>query len=166
MHCIENYVYVFLFWELRGLSPNFHVHVSVIDLYIPRFCLHIAYSRIGRLIVRIYKSLTHTWMLKLGLWPCNSFSGNISILFICSVEQKIILIHVCVNTQKLPRSEFLPKLLFYTFSWFLNLTSCSFPLLFTRCVSKCNLTKQRSPNRPYKVREVWLLSNYEKHADR
>jgi hypothetical protein len=34
MHCNENPIYVFLFWELRGLSPNFHSHVSVSDLYI------------------------------------------------------------------------------------------------------------------------------------
>jgi hypothetical protein len=32
-HCNENPIYVFLFWELRGLSPNFHIHVSVNDLY-------------------------------------------------------------------------------------------------------------------------------------
>ncbi len=35
-HCNENTIYTFLFWELRGLSPNFHNHVSVSDLYIPR----------------------------------------------------------------------------------------------------------------------------------
>jgi hypothetical protein len=34
LYCNENHIYVFLFWELRGLSPNFHVHVSVSDLYI------------------------------------------------------------------------------------------------------------------------------------
>jgi hypothetical protein len=38
VHCNENpiYEYVFLFWEFRGLSPNFHIHVSVSDLYFPR----------------------------------------------------------------------------------------------------------------------------------
>ncbi len=36
LHCNENPNIVFLFWKLRGLSPNFHIHVSVIDLYIPR----------------------------------------------------------------------------------------------------------------------------------
>ncbi len=36
VHCNGNSVYIFLFWELRGLSPNFHMHVSVSDLYIPR----------------------------------------------------------------------------------------------------------------------------------
>ncbi len=29
----ENSIYVFIFWELRGLSPNLHIHVSVNDLY-------------------------------------------------------------------------------------------------------------------------------------
>jgi hypothetical protein len=32
-HYKENPIYVFLFWELRGLSPNFHVQVSVSDIY-------------------------------------------------------------------------------------------------------------------------------------
>jgi hypothetical protein len=35
MHCKEISIYVFLGKELRGLSPNFHIHVSVSDLYIP-----------------------------------------------------------------------------------------------------------------------------------
>jgi hypothetical protein len=35
-HCKENPIYVFLLWVLRGLSPNFHIHVSVSDLHIPR----------------------------------------------------------------------------------------------------------------------------------
>ncbi len=40
-HCNENTIFVFLFWELRVLSPNFHIHVSVSDLYIPRIGPHI-----------------------------------------------------------------------------------------------------------------------------
>jgi hypothetical protein len=40
VHCNENPIYVFLFWELRGLSPNFHIHVSVSDLYSPRIGPH------------------------------------------------------------------------------------------------------------------------------
>jgi hypothetical protein len=40
--CKENPIYVFLFSELRGLSPNFHIHVSVSDLYIPRIGPHIS----------------------------------------------------------------------------------------------------------------------------
>jgi hypothetical protein len=41
VHCNENPFYVFIFWELRGLSPNFHIHVSVSDLYIPKVGPHI-----------------------------------------------------------------------------------------------------------------------------
>jgi hypothetical protein len=60
LHCNANPIYVFLFWELRGLSPNFHIHVSVSDFYIPRIGPHISCSRIGRSIVGIYKSLKDT----------------------------------------------------------------------------------------------------------
>jgi hypothetical protein len=59
-HCTGNSVYIFLFWELRGLSPNFHIYVFVSDLYIPRIGPHISSSRKGRPIVGIYNSLTDT----------------------------------------------------------------------------------------------------------
>ncbi len=58
VHCNENPIFVFLFWEKRGLSPNFHIHVSVRDLYSPRSGLHISSSRIGGPMVGRYKSLT------------------------------------------------------------------------------------------------------------
>jgi hypothetical protein len=29
MHCIENSIHAFPEKEVRGLSPNFHIHVSV-----------------------------------------------------------------------------------------------------------------------------------------
>ncbi len=35
-HCKKNSIYVFLFWELRSLSPSVHIHVSVSGFYIPR----------------------------------------------------------------------------------------------------------------------------------
>ncbi len=41
LHCNENLIYVFPEKELRGLSPNFHIYVSVIDLYMPRIAPHI-----------------------------------------------------------------------------------------------------------------------------
>jgi hypothetical protein len=41
-HCNENPIHVILFWELRGLSPNLHIHVSVSDLYIPKMGPHIS----------------------------------------------------------------------------------------------------------------------------
>ena len=35
LHCIKNPIFVFPEKELCGLSPNFHIHVPVSDLYIP-----------------------------------------------------------------------------------------------------------------------------------
>jgi hypothetical protein len=42
-HSTENskQIEIFLEIELRGLSPNFHIHVSVSDLYIPTIGLPI-----------------------------------------------------------------------------------------------------------------------------
>ncbi len=37
IHCKEILIYVFPEKELRGLSPSFHIHVSVSDLYITMF---------------------------------------------------------------------------------------------------------------------------------
>jgi hypothetical protein len=41
VHCNENPIYVFREKELRGLSPNFHIHVYVSNLYIPKIDSHI-----------------------------------------------------------------------------------------------------------------------------
>jgi hypothetical protein len=41
VHCNKNPIYVFSEKELRGLSPNFRIHVSVSDLYISRIGPHI-----------------------------------------------------------------------------------------------------------------------------
>ncbi len=35
LYCKEISIYVFPEKELRGLNPNFHIHVSLSDLYIP-----------------------------------------------------------------------------------------------------------------------------------
>jgi hypothetical protein len=53
-----------LFWELRGLSPNFHIHVSVSDLYIPRIGPHTylpAEEQADRLWGYIHRSQTHEY---------------------------------------------------------------------------------------------------------
>jgi hypothetical protein len=39
MQCTENPIYVFPEMKLRGLVPNFYIHVAESDLYIPRICL-------------------------------------------------------------------------------------------------------------------------------
>ncbi len=57
----KNSKHIFQQKELRGLSPNFHIHVSVIDLYIPTIDLPFLLQEICGLILRIYKkSLTDT----------------------------------------------------------------------------------------------------------
>jgi hypothetical protein len=62
--------------EYRDLSPNFHIHVSVSDLYILTIGLPILLEEICRPILGLYKSLTETWMLKLGLRPRYSQKRN------------------------------------------------------------------------------------------
>jgi hypothetical protein len=42
VHCKEIPIYVFLFWEFRSLSLNFHFYVSVSDLNIPWIGPHIS----------------------------------------------------------------------------------------------------------------------------
>jgi hypothetical protein len=51
---VENPIYVFLFWELRSLSPNFHIHVSASDFYIPRISHIFGCSKIERPILETY----------------------------------------------------------------------------------------------------------------
>ena len=46
--------------EYRGLSPNFHIHASVSDLYIPTIGVPILLEEICRPILGLYKSLTDT----------------------------------------------------------------------------------------------------------
>ncbi len=83
------FMYSFSNFAASDPISSFHIHVSVSDFYIPRIGPHISWCRIGRSMVGIYKSLTETWLRELGLWPRNSFSGNIcfefSLLVLCSV---------------------------------------------------------------------------------
>jgi hypothetical protein len=64
LHCNEYPIYAFLEKELRDLSPNFHIYVSVSDIYtvFPESVYIFSCSRIDRPIVGIYKSLTDTSM--------------------------------------------------------------------------------------------------------
>ncbi len=63
-HCNENPIYVFLIWELRGLSPNFHIHVYVNDLYFPRIGPHIFLQQNRQTDPwnTVYKSLADIWV--------------------------------------------------------------------------------------------------------
>jgi hypothetical protein len=57
LRCNKNPIYVMFFWKLRGLSSNFHIHVSVRDLYIPRISPHISCRRIVRSVGVIHTSM-------------------------------------------------------------------------------------------------------------
>jgi hypothetical protein len=56
----ENVKQIFPEKEYRGLSPNFHIHVSVNELYIPTMCLPFLLEEICGPILGIYKSPTDT----------------------------------------------------------------------------------------------------------
>ncbi len=58
-HNNENSKQIFLEKELRGLSPNFHIHVSVSDLFPGSVCL-LRCRKICEPILGIYKSVTET----------------------------------------------------------------------------------------------------------
>jgi hypothetical protein len=61
LHCKENLIYVFLFWELRGLSPNSHTHVSVSNLYTPKIGPHIS-LQLNRQINPRHIEISHRYM--------------------------------------------------------------------------------------------------------
>jgi hypothetical protein len=73
----ENLKQIFPEKEYRGLSPNFHIHVSVSELHISTMGLPFLLKETCGPILGIYKSLTDTGMWKLGLRPCNSQKRNI-----------------------------------------------------------------------------------------
>jgi hypothetical protein len=88
-HCNESLIHVFPEKELRGASVPVSTFVCLWAIYIFLGLVHIfSGRRIGRPILGIYKSLTDTWMWKLGLRPHNSFSRKIcfefSVLCLCS----------------------------------------------------------------------------------
>jgi hypothetical protein len=56
----ENLKQIYPEKEYRGLSPNFHIHVSVSELYIPTMGLPVLLEEICRLILGIFKSLKDT----------------------------------------------------------------------------------------------------------
>ncbi len=62
MHCkdTENSKQIFPEINQHGLVPNFDIHVSVSDLYIPWTGLRILLQKIGGPIVVLYKLLRDT----------------------------------------------------------------------------------------------------------
>jgi hypothetical protein len=62
--CKQDPIYVLPELKLRGLVPNFHIHVPVSDLYIST--QYSRSSKIGGLIVGIYKS-SQIQCMKVGI---------------------------------------------------------------------------------------------------
>ncbi len=91
VHCNKNPIYVFLFWELRRLSPNFHIHVCVSDLYIPMIGPQISCSRIARSIVGILYMWNWDcaeflfWEYLFQIFGIGSFQGGKDIVFITCI---------------------------------------------------------------------------------
>ncbi len=75
-----------------------------------RSTYNISCSRIGRSIVGIYKSLTDTWMWKLGLWPRNSQKRIIcfefSVLVLCSALMDHWASTCILGTKVRPHTEY------------------------------------------------------------
>ncbi len=67
VHTATKIPLMFPFLGIARPSPNFHIHVSVSDLYCPRIGLHISSSKIGRPMVGIY-SINHSQTHECGNW--------------------------------------------------------------------------------------------------
>jgi hypothetical protein len=108
LHCNANPIYVLPEKKLRGLSPNFHTHVSVSHLYIPRISPHIFLQQNRQTdFGNIY--IAHRHMnVELETAARNSFSGNICfnflVLCLCSVLVTI-LIGVVLLFDSLPTTN-------------------------------------------------------------
>ncbi len=62
MHCTENSKQIFPEMKLYSLVPNFYIYVFLSDCYIPTIGPQTQYSKIDGPIVRIYNSLTDSFM--------------------------------------------------------------------------------------------------------
>ncbi len=87
--------------KLYGLVPNFYIHVSVSDLYIPTIGPQTQYSEKKR-THRGNILFTDAWMQKLGTRPHNFISENICLEFsvqceawMCDSEASFLLVHYC-----------------------------------------------------------------------
>jgi hypothetical protein len=65
-HNTENLKQIFPEKEYRGHSPNFQIHVSVSELYIPTMGLPFLLEEICGPILGIYESLTDTMNVEIG----------------------------------------------------------------------------------------------------
>ncbi len=88
----ENLKQIFPEKEYRGLSPNFHIHVSVSELYIPTMALPFLLEEICGPILGKYKSLTNTWMLK---FPEKEYINGIAVAVQITNESISYHLYIC-----------------------------------------------------------------------
>ncbi len=96
-------VHIYVFPEIKQyynvLCSNSYTHVSVRDLHISRIGLPILLQEIcGPILEYIHKSLTDTWMRKMGLRPRNSQKKNKKMGFSLQCTDNICVAHY-VSTQ-------------------------------------------------------------------
>ncbi len=150
-----------MYSQKRNFSALFPISTFMClwAIYIFPESVHIfSYSRIGRPILGIYKSLTDTWMCKLGLRPRYSFFWNIcfkfSALCLCSVYLKSAgqphmspLVKVAVVVQFVPAVYWDQKQL-------------NLPKANRNCASKFNgqvVLQVRTPLTSKGQKEFWYL---------
>jgi hypothetical protein len=79
----ENFKQIFPEKEYRGLSPNFHFHVSVSELYIPTMGLPVLLEEICRLILGIYTIAQRHMNVEIGaeaaLFPEKEYINGIAV---------------------------------------------------------------------------------------
>ena len=92
-HNTENSKQIFPEKELCGLSPNFHIHVSVRDLYIPTISLPILNSAAGKYVDRTWEYINRSQTHECGNWDCGRSVPFLRIHkwdFRCSVGESIV----------------------------------------------------------------------------
>jgi hypothetical protein len=82
IHCKKNPIYVFPEMKLRGLVPNFYIHVSVSDFYIPRICLPICPQQ--KKADRSWEYINHSQIHECGNWETGHYNYVLEIKRLCS----------------------------------------------------------------------------------
>jgi hypothetical protein len=105
MHCTKNLKQIFPEMKLRGLVTNFSIHVSVMRFLYYHDRSANAKQQNRRTDHGNYKSLTDTWMQKLGTRPPSFISGNICFEFSVKCSQRYLSKVSTYNYIKLRRGE-------------------------------------------------------------